>query len=72
MFLISGGSAAIENLISGLVFAIIGGAATFLILRTGRVNTIRLTLFLSIGIFFGIVFSIAHEVHRGSILLTNQ
>ncbi len=70
MFLISGGKATAEALITGLIFAAVGGAFTFWILRTGRVNRRRLILFLVLGLFFGIVFSIANEVHRGSILLT--
>jgi len=71
LFLISGGRTTAEALITALIFATIGGAATFWILRTGKVNTARLILFLAVGLFFGIVFSIEHQVHRGSILLTN-
>jgi hypothetical protein len=36
MFLISGGRAAAEALITALIFAALGGAATFWILRTGK------------------------------------
>jgi ferredoxin-type protein NapH len=71
LFLISGGRTTAEALITASVFAALGGAATFWILRTGRVNTPRLILFIALGLFFGIVFSIEHQVHRGSILLTN-
>lgn len=70
MFFISGGRATAEALITGFVFATVGGAFTFWILRTGRVNRRRLILFLVLGLLFGVVFSIAHEVNRGSILLT--
>ena len=70
MFLISGGKATAEALITGLIFASVGGVFTFWILRTGRVNRRRLILFLVLGLSFGISFSIGNEVHRGSILLT--
>ncbi len=72
LFLTSGGKATAEALITGLIFAAVGGAFTFWILRTGRVNRRRLILFLVLGLLFGIVFSIAHEVNRGSILLTEE
>jgi ferredoxin len=70
MFLVSRGRATTEALITGAIFAAIGGVFTFRILRTGKVNTPRLILFIAIGLSFGIAFSIEHQVHRGSILLT--
>lgn len=66
LFLLSPG----YGLVVGLAFAIVGGVLTFQILRTGKVNKIRLVLFISLMIFFTIVFSLSAEVNRGSILLT--
>ena len=71
MFLISGGNATAEALIIGLFFAAFGGVLTFQILRSGKVNRRRLIIFLLVALFFGTVFSIEHQVHRGSILLTS-
>jgi NAD-dependent dihydropyrimidine dehydrogenase PreA subunit len=71
LFFISGGRTTTDALVVGLAFALTGGAFTFWILRSGKVNTPRLILFIGMGLFFGIVFSIEHQVTRGSILLTN-
>ncbi|PKP57381.1 hypothetical protein CVT91_10800, partial [Candidatus Atribacteria bacterium HGW-Atribacteria-1] len=69
-FLIGGGGRTIQALVVGLLFAIIGGVFTFQILHSGKVNRVRLILFIGICIFFTIVFSLEHQVNRGSILLT--
>lgn len=72
VFFIGGGGGTTEALITGLFFAIVGGAFTFWILRTGKVNTPRLILFISMMLAFTVAYSIYHEVTRGSILLTDE
>jgi len=72
IFLIGGKGRTTEALIAGLIFATIGGLFTFFILRTGRVNTSRLILFIGMGLFFTIAYTLDHQVNRGSILLTNS
>lgn len=69
-FLISGGGRTTQALVAGFLFAIVGGVFTFQILRSGKVNRARLILFIGICIFFTIVFSLEHQINRGSILLT--
>jgi polyferredoxin len=69
-FLIGIGGRTTQALVTGLLFAMVGGVFTFQILRTGKVNRIRLILFIGICLFFTIAFSIEHQVNRGSILLT--
>jgi polyferredoxin len=69
-FLISGGGRTAQALAAGLIFAVVGGAFTFQILRTGRINRARLILFIAMVIFFTVAFSLEHQVNRGSILLT--
>jgi len=71
-FLLGGGGGTSQALVTGLIFAAIGGAFTFWILRGGKVNRPRLFLFLVLGLLFGIAFSLGHEITRGSILLTQQ
>jgi ferredoxin-type protein NapH len=71
MFFINGGRTTTGALVTGLIFALTGGGFTFWILSSGKVNTPRLILFIGLGLFFGIVFSIEHQITRGSILLTN-
>lgn len=72
LFLISGGGGTTEALITGLFFALVGGTFTFWILRTGKVNTPRLILFVGIMLTFTAAYSIHHEITRGSILLTDE
>jgi polyferredoxin len=72
LFLIGGGGGTTEALIAGLFFALVGGASTFWILRTGRVNTPRLILFVGMMLTFTAAYSIQHEITRGSILLTDE
>lgn len=69
-FFISGGGRTAQALAAGLIFAVVGGAFTFQILRTGRINRARLILFIAMVIFFTVAFSLEHQVNRGSILLT--
>lgn len=73
LFLIGGGGGGTtEALIAGLFFALVGGTFTFWILRTGKVNTPRLILFVGIMLTFTAAYSIQHEITRGSILLTDE
>lgn len=69
IFLIGGRGGTLQTLITGLFFSGVGGAFAFQILRTGKVNKARLILFIGMGLFFGIVFSLDHQINRGSILL---
>ena len=56
------------------VFIVLAGASmTFFILRNGKINLLRMVAFVGMnGLIFTIAFSLEHEVHRGSILLTRQ
>lgn len=72
LFLISQGDFATARLLVAVVVALAGAALTFLILRGGRINALRLATFVLLGLVFTAAFSLEHEVHRGSILLTQQ
>jgi ferredoxin-type protein NapH len=72
-FLVSQGDFSSARLALTALIVIIGAALTFFILRSGRVNMLRMVTFVGLlGFFFTIAFSMEHEVHRGSILLTQQ
>jgi ferredoxin-type protein NapH len=70
LFLSLGAGTNPSALLNGGIFALIGAAATFTILRTGRVNGVRLALFIVSTALFTVAFSLDHEINRGSILLS--
>jgi polyferredoxin len=70
LFLTGVGSASQVTVITSIAFALAGAAVTYTILRTGTDNRYRLLLFIFMGLAFTVAFTIEHEVHRGSILLT--
>ena len=72
IFLLCGRGGASIDMMIGFLLAVFGGTITFLILRTGKINHCRLVLFIGIGILFSIVFTLEHQVNRGSILLTEK
>lgn len=72
IFLIGEGGGTTESRFAGIFFAIVGGTFTFWILHTGKVNTPRLILFISMMLAFTAAYSIYHEITRGSILLTDE
>jgi ferredoxin len=69
---VSGGNHGPWRMYLSVLFALLGAAATFRILRTGRVNHIRRGIFILSGIAFTIVYSLGHQIHRGSILMSEQ
>ncbi|MHB1413782.1 MAG: 4Fe-4S binding protein [Chloroflexota bacterium] len=73
-FLVVGGQAGSADLLLPirLFFVALAFAMTLYILRSGRIHTARLLMFVTMGLFFGIFFEISHEVNRGSILLSEQ
>ena len=70
--LASGGSRAPLDIALSAIFALLGGGATFAILSGGKINRIRFGIFILSGIAFLILYSLGHQVHRGSILLSDQ
>lgn len=58
------------HVVFSVFFALFGGAVTFLILRSGRINRYRLPVFVGSGIIFTIAFSIEHQLIQGTLLLT--
>lgn len=69
---ISGGSFTSLSLALSASFALLGACLTFIILRTGNVNRIRLGIFTLSGIAVTIALSLDHQINRGSILLSDQ
>ena len=72
IFFLCGRGGTPVDLSIGILLALSGGFITFQILRTGKINTYRLVLFIGMGILFGVVFTLEHQVNRGSILLTEK
>jgi ferredoxin-type protein NapH len=70
--LVSGESYASWKIALSALFALVGAGVTFIILRKGKVNHIRLGIFTLSGIAFTIAYSLGHQVHRGSILMSEQ
>lgn len=70
LFLIGGRTGTLDSLLIGGGLAAVGGAITFYILRSGKLNSARWLLFIGTGLFFGIAFTLEHQVNRGSILLS--
>jgi ferredoxin-type protein NapH len=72
-FLVSEGDFSEARLAITVFIVIIGAILTFFILWSGRVNLLRMVAFVGmLGFIFTIAFFLEHEVHRGSILLTQQ
>lgn len=72
-FLVGRGDFSAAHLAVTTFVAIVGATLTFFILRNGRVNLLRMVAFVGMdGLIFTMAFSLEHEVHRGSILLTHQ
>jgi ferredoxin-type protein NapH len=72
-FLVGQGDFSAARLAITILIVIVGAALTFLILWKGRVNSLRMVAFVWMnGLIFTIAFSLEHEMHRGSILLTHQ
>lgn len=72
-FLVGQGDFSSTRLAITVFIVIIGIALTFFILWTGRINLLRMVTFVGMdGLIFTIAFCLEHEVHRGSILLTDQ
>lgn len=69
---VSGGNHEPLRIYFSALFALLGAMATFRILRFGRVNHIRMGIFILSGIAFTIVYSLGHQIHRGSILMSEQ
>lgn len=70
LFLIGGSTGSLDSLLMGGLLAAVGGSLTFYILRSGKINSARWLLFVGTGLFFGIAFTLEHQVNRGSILLS--
>ncbi len=72
-FLVGQGDSSSAHLAITAFIVIVGTALTFFILWTGKVNLLRMVTFVVMdGLIFTIALSLEHEVHRGSILLTDQ
>jgi ferredoxin-type protein NapH len=69
---VSGGSFTSSTMMLSALFALLGAGLTFTILRKGNITHIRLGIFTLSGIAFTIAYSLEHQVHRGSILLSHQ
>jgi ferredoxin-type protein NapH len=72
-FLVGRGDFSTAHLAITMCIVIIGALLTFFILWKGRVNLLRMVAFVGImGFIFTIALFLEHEVHRGSILLTQE
>jgi polyferredoxin len=72
ILIIRGKGSAHQTWLSVILSAFIGGTITFQILNTGKINKARLLLFITLGIIFGINFTVTNTINRGSILLSKE
>jgi polyferredoxin len=72
MFLLGGQGGEPADMAWAAIFGLIGACAVISILRFGRLHGTRLIMFIVLGLFFTIIFSIEHQITRGSILLSDK